>query len=148
MNKQAIDKQEKEQETTMHISKDTPETIESAVKFESAEEAWFWFIQAYDARHAGARIFAGGGSLRPCEPVDILKCVDGLYRNRCLQMDHLLVLRHYGKRLTPPDPYHPKEKRAYSLWREALDKLYDPLIKKGIIENNIISFQEQQELFL
>ncbi len=73
--------------------------------FESVEQAWFWFIQAQQARNDGARIGAGLGLVaRPCEPADILKILDRLYRNRRLQMDHLLVLRHYGRRQMPPDP--------------------------------------------
>lgn len=48
----------------------------SSVPFESTEEAWFWFIQAQDARNSGARFFAGGGKMpRPCEPLDILNII-------------------------------------------------------------------------
>ena len=110
--------------------------------FENAEEAWFWFIQAMQARAEGAR-FTQGLSLypRPCEPMDILKLVERLHRQRRLLMDHVLVLRHYGKRLLPPDPYRAKEMRAHKLWHEALDRLEPVLINKGII-------REQRELFL
>ena len=39
------------------------------VPFPSAEEAWFWFIQAQEAKAAGARVRAGLGlTERPCEP--------------------------------------------------------------------------------
>ena len=103
--------------------------------FSSAEEAWFWFIQAYDARQDGAKVAAGNALFpRPCEPLDILSALDKLYRNRRLVMDHMLVLRHYGRRLLPPDPDRPKELRAYYLWREALDRLEDSLVKKGVVE--------------
>lgn len=102
--------------------------------FESAEEAWLWFILAQEARNEGAR-FTAGLSLtpRPCEPADILKCVERLYRNRRLMMDHLLVLRHYGKRQLPPDARRIKEARAYTLWHEALARLEPLLEKKGIV---------------
>lgn len=107
----------------------------NAQPFSSAEEAWFWFIQAYDARQDGAKVAAGNALFpRPCEPMDVLCALDKLYRNRRLVMDHMLVLRHYGRRLLPPDPNRPKEKRAYYLWREALDRLETPLKQKGIVE--------------
>lgn len=71
--------------------------------FDSAEEVWFWFIMAQQARNEGARFSAGAGMIpRPCEPLDILKILDSLYRQRRLQRDHLLVLRHYGRRNMPP----------------------------------------------
>ena len=72
--------------------------------FSSVEEAWFWFIQAQAARNDGARFAMGQGLVpRPCEPLDILKALDRLYRNRRLTMDHFIVLRHCGRRLMPPD---------------------------------------------
>jgi len=75
------------------------------VPFESAQEAWFWFINAQQARNDGARFVAGCSKIpRPCEPLDILKIVDRLHRTRRLQRDHLLVLRHYGRRQMAPDP--------------------------------------------
>ncbi len=102
--------------------------------FDSAEEAWFWFIQAQAAKNDGARVSAGQGLVsRPCEPVDILKVVDRLYRQRRLLMDHLLVLRHYGRRLMAPDPRRAKEVKAFSLWTEALDRMTPILERKGIV---------------
>jgi len=45
--------------------------------FDSAEAAWFWFVQAQVARLEGARISAGAGTFqRPCEPVDIYRELD------------------------------------------------------------------------
>lgn len=103
--------------------------------FDSAEEAWFWFIQAQAARDDGARFSAGAGSIqRPCEPIDILKVVDRLYRQRRLLMDHLLVLRHYGRRLMAPDVRRVKEARAHKLWSEALERMTPLFERKGIIQ--------------
>lgn len=114
--------------------------------FESAEESWFWFIQAMQARAEGAR-FTQGLALypRPCEPMDILKLVERLHRQRRLLMDHILVLRHYGKRLMPPDPYRAREMRAHTLWHEALDRLEPILLKKGIIKQQHTLFMEAAE---
>lgn len=107
---------------------------DAAVPFDDAEEAWFWFIQAQQARVDGARFTAGMGLYpRPCEPADILNVLNRLHRNRMLLMDHLMVLRHYGRRQMRPDPRRPKEARACTLWTEALDRLEPVLIRKGIV---------------
>jgi hypothetical protein len=107
---------------------------DDTVPFKSAEEAWFWFIQAQTARNEGARITAGAGLYpRPCEPVDIIKALERLYRARTVTMDHVMVLRHYGQRLLSPDPRRQKEIRAYGLWKEALLKLEDALVIKRIV---------------
>jgi hypothetical protein len=104
------------------------------VPFESAEEAWFWFINAQQARQDGARYSAGQGTVpRPCEPVDILRILDRLYRQRRLLRDHLMVLRYYGRRRMPPDSRRVREIRAHKIWSEALARLESALIGKGIV---------------
>lgn len=108
-----------------------------SVPFESAEEAWFWFILAQQARHDGARIAAGQGLYtRPCEPMDILKVAERLYRNRMLTMDHFHVLRHYGRRQYAPDIRRVKEHRAHKLWREAMERIEPILVRKGIVRES------------
>jgi len=119
----------------MQYNAPPPRNNIDTVPFTSAEEAWFWFIDAQDAKASGARIVAGQGlNPRPCETVDILKVLDRLYRNRRLIRDHLLVLRHYGRRKIPPDSYRVKEARAHRLWHEALDIIEEVLVQKGIVE--------------
>lgn len=116
-------------------SKSEGYTKTNTVPFRDAEEAWFWMVAAQEARADGARYAAGQGLYpRPCEPIDILKVVDRLYRTRRLVRDHLLVLRHYGRRHLPPDPHRVKEARAYHLWSEALERIGVVLEKKGIVE--------------
>lgn len=115
-----------------YAPKQTPAVM--GEKFENAEAAWFWFIQAQGARVDGARIAAGQGAVnRPCEPLDILRVLDGLHRHRRLLRDHLLVLRHYGCRFLPPDPRRVREMRAHELWVEALERIGAVLERKGII---------------
>ena len=47
--------------------------------FKSAEEAWLWTMAALMARREGARYTANQGKVsRPCEPDDVVKCLDGL----------------------------------------------------------------------
>lgn len=108
------------------------------VPFRSAEESWFWFMAAQAAKNDGAKFSAGVGLYpRPCEPVDILKTLDRLYRQRLLMRDHLLVLRHYGQRKMAPDPYRPQEARAATLWTQAMQRLDNALERKGIVESRI-----------
>jgi hypothetical protein len=109
-----------------------------AVPFDTAEDAWFWFLQAQEAHNEGARFTAGLSLIpRACEPSDILKVVDRLYRNRRLVMDHILVLRHYGKRQLSPDPRRVKEVRAFALWKEALERIEPVLVRKGIVRSKL-----------
>jgi hypothetical protein len=116
-----------------YIPKPLPDR--DCVPFTTAEEAWFWFIQAHMARADGARIVAGASTvMRPCEPLDIFRAMERLYRARRLIMDHVLVLRYYGRRLMPPDPRRPKEMRAHHLWCEALERMEEVLASKGIVE--------------
>lgn len=117
----------------------TPKTDEKSnktgVPFDSVEEVWFWFITAQQARNEGAKFVAGLGAVqRPCEPIDILKILDNLYRSRLLKKEHFLVLRHYGRRHMAPDPRRIKEKRSHHIWREAMDRLEPVFIRKGIVE--------------
>ena len=114
--------------------------------FMSAQELWFWFIQAQQALNDGARFKMGAGVIaRPCEPIDILRILDRLYRQRRLLMDHLLVLRHYGRRQMAPDPARLKEQRAYKLWHEALTRMEPVLVKKGIVTSNVVMMPEAAE---
>ncbi len=116
----------------------TPHTCAQAevFPFQTAEEAWFWFVTAQEARADGARFMAGAGLLpRPCEPVDILKAVDRLYRTHRLMREHLWVLRYYGRRRIAPDGRRVKEMRAHTLWREAMTEIAEALEAKGIVES-------------
>ena len=47
--------------------------------FRDAEEAWLWTMAALVARREGARYTANQGkTVRPCEPDDVVKCLDAL----------------------------------------------------------------------
>ncbi len=119
------------------------EEIET-IPFKNAQEAWFWFVQAQEAKNAGARCAAGQGECpRPCEPIDILKILDSLYRKRRLLRDHLLVLRHYGRRRFPPDEHRHREMRAYEIWTEALERIGVVLERKGFVKTSWSGVVEQ-----
>ena len=121
--------------TASHTTTGPHPTPIETMPFDDTEQAWFWFIQAQQARQDGARIRAGQGLfIRPCEPVDMLRILDRLYRQRRLLRDHLLVLAHYGRRMLAPDAARPQEARALLLWREAMDRLTPVLREKGIVQ--------------
>lgn len=123
-----------------------PQVDKETTAFVSAEEAWFWFVQAQLAKESGARITMGKGNIpRPCEPIDILRILDRLYRTRRLLMDHIHVLKHYGLRQMRPDADRVKEMRASTLWDEAMLCLSLPLINKGIVSAPLSDFMEAAE---
>lgn len=101
--------------------------------FRSAEEAWFWTVGALAARREGS----GGGVCRverPCDPDDIIRCLDQLYRTRRIELLHARILRIWGDRQCAPNPEYPRERCDWRLWREAMDRLEEKLRRKGIVE--------------
>ena len=75
------------------------------VPFHTVEEAWFWTMAALVARRDGARIVSGAGLVtRPCEPDDVVKCLDRLYRHRRVDLQHARILRIWGSAAPPPMP--------------------------------------------
>lgn len=102
--------------------------------FHSVEEAWFWTMAALTARRDGARIVSGAGLVtRNCEPDDVVKCLDRLYRHRRIDLQHARILRIWGERGTAPDPRQPREAGDWRLWHEAMVRLDWPLRVKGIV---------------
>jgi len=102
--------------------------------FATAEEAWFWTMAALIARQDGARIVSGRGLVqRPCEPDDVVRSLDRLYRQRRIDLGHARILRRWGERQVAPDPRSPSESGDARLWREALSRLEWPLRVKGIV---------------
>ena len=116
-------------------TKYAPRIVEAETEpFESAEEAWFWFIQANEAKNQGVRMRHGMALIpRPCEPNDIMTVITRLHRTRRLTMHHLRVLKHYGLRMMPPEKDRPKEIAAYRLWNEAMERIQSALENKGIV---------------
>jgi hypothetical protein len=109
---------------------------QTTMPFSNPEEVWFWFIEANQARLDGARYTAARGNVRrPCEPVDVLRILDRLYRTRRLMIDHLRVLRFYGVRQMRPEAWRRSEARAATLWREAMRILEPVFIAKGIMKD-------------
>jgi hypothetical protein len=111
-----------------------PARLPAATPFRSAEEAWLWTMAALVARREGARVRAGiGRAIRPCEPDDVVKCLDQLYRRRRIDLVHARILRIWGERQAAPNPAFATERCDWRLWREALDRLEWMLRVKGIV---------------
>jgi hypothetical protein len=109
-------------------------TLSRVEPFSSAEDAWFWTMAALTARRDGARIVAGKGlAQRPCEPDDVIKCLDRLYRQRRIELTHARIMRIWGERGVAPNPRHAQERGDHRLWREAMNRLEWPLRVKGIV---------------
>jgi hypothetical protein len=109
-------------------------SLAKAEPFASADEAWFWTMAALTARRDGARLSAARGSvIRPCEPDDVVKCLDRLYRHRRIELQHARIMRIWGERGTAPNPRFPAERGDARLWREAMERLDFPLRQKGIV---------------
>jgi hypothetical protein len=102
--------------------------------FKTAEHAWMWTMSALIARREGARYSAGKGLVnRPCEPDDVIRCLDTLYRKQRIDLAHARVLRLWGERQIAPNPAVVAEHHDHRLWVEALDRLTWPLRIKGIV---------------
>jgi hypothetical protein len=102
--------------------------------FADAAQAWLWTMAALTARREGARYTANKGSVsRPCDPDDVVKCLDGLYRQQRITLSHARVLRLWGERQIAPSAQVAAERHDHRLWVEALSRLEWPLRVKGIV---------------
>jgi hypothetical protein len=109
-------------------------SIPNAQPFDNAESAWLWTMAALIARREGARYTANKGLFtRPCDPDDVVKCLDGLYRQTRINLAHARILRIWGERQIAPSTAVAAERNDHRLWSEALERLAWPLRIKGII---------------
>lgn len=119
------------------LSPSAPKTALRApqtVPFRSAEEAWFWTLGALAARREGARDRANGGRIdRPCEPDDVIRCLDLLFRSGKIGLAHARVLRAWGERRLTPRADFLAERGEWLLWRQACARLEWVLRVKGIV---------------
>ena len=102
--------------------------------FRDAQEAWLWTVAALVARRERSpRGVDGSGVPRPAMPEDILRCLDGLYRQRRIDLVHARILRIWGERGIAPNPCRPGQHSDARFWREAMDRLEWPLRVRGIV---------------
>ncbi len=115
----------------MSLRTKIPNTVH-AEPFPDAESAWFWTMAALAARRDGSRSSAPRIP-RCCDPDDVLRCLDRLYRRRRIDLLHARILRVWGERGIAPNPAFARERCDARIWREAMDRLEWPLRTKGII---------------
>jgi hypothetical protein len=101
--------------------------------FAAASEAWFWYMACHQARLDGARVVAGLGVGRPCEPGDVQRLVLRMYRAGELSTAQLRVLVRYGRMMLAPDPGRPEHVTDLLLWQRALARIDPALRAKGIV---------------
>jgi hypothetical protein len=63
----------------------------------------------------------------------VVKCLDGLYRQRRIDLAHARILRIWGERQMAPSLTVAAERNDHRLWIEALERLEWPLRVKGIV---------------
>ena len=110
-----------------------PVAVPRSEPFRDAEQAWFWTMGALAARRDGGGR-GSAGIVRPCDPDDVVKCLDGLYRQRRIDLLHARILRIWGERQTVPNPAYAGERADAKLWCEAMGRLEWPLRVKGIVK--------------
>jgi len=99
--------------------------------FPGAAEAIFWAIGTLTSRGATALPGASPTVRRPCEPGEVLRVLDTLYRRRRVDSAHIRVLARWSARGVAPCPHRHRADSA--LWREAIDRLAGLLRPKGIV---------------
>ena len=99
--------------------------------FATVEDAWFWTCAALVARQQGAR----GGSAaikRPCDPDDVILCVERLLHVGRIAPHHARVLGFWGRQGVRPGR-HDRNGQDHVPWSEAMMMLGAALKKKGVI---------------
>jgi hypothetical protein len=100
-------------------------------KFRCAEDAWFWTCESLRARQSGERR-AGRATPRPCDPDDVLICLERLVLSKKLLIEHANTLGQYGML-----GFRPTRGRnnggAEKLWADAILILGEALAAKGIV---------------
>ena len=103
--------------------------------FTGVEDAWFWVMATFAARAGGRFSPRAAGTPRPCDPDDIVKALDRLYRQRRIDRRDARVLRRYGERGFAPVADHPAEASDCADWRRVMGLLERALLERGIIRS-------------
>lgn len=101
--------------------------------FDTVEECWFWTMSSLMARRDGTGRPIPSPIKRPCDPDDVVKVLDRLYRQRKIDLQHARILRIWGERGIAPNPRFASERGDLRIWVEAITALYPPLRQKGIV---------------
>ena len=102
--------------------------------FRSGEEAWFWTMATLMARRDGAGLaWRPDPTTRPCDPEDVIKCLNTLYERRGVALLHARILRVWGERQVAPDEVIPDQADDARLWQQAMGQLEWALRGRGIV---------------
>ena len=104
------------------------------VPFRSAGEAWLWTMATLLARRDGAGpSWRPEGPPRPCDPDDVIRALDTLYRQRSVELLHVRILRIWGERQTAPPGRRLQQRSDWRLWHQAMGQLEWVLRARGIV---------------
>ncbi len=102
--------------------------------FRTGEEAWFWTVAALTARRDGAgAAWQPPGPVRPCEPDDVIKCLDTLYQRGSITLRQARILRIWGERQVAPDATLIEQSGDHQAWQRAMAQLEWGLRGRGIV---------------
>ncbi len=111
-----------------------PVDVPVTIPFQSGEEAWFWTMATILARRDGAGLaWRPDRMLRPCDPEDVIKCLNSLYERRGVALLHARVLRVWGERQVAPDALAQGQEEEARLWQQAMGQLEWALRGRGIV---------------
>ena len=102
--------------------------------FDTAEEAWWWFVRCHVVRREGGRFQRSALSFgRPCEPDDIYRWVRALARAGRIGPPHLDFLERNGLPGHAPDDRNMAQAADCRRWGEALRQLEAVLRSRGAL---------------
>jgi hypothetical protein len=120
-----------------------PCASEGARPFGSADDAWIWTMAALMARRDGAGpVISVDGVARPCEPDDVVMCLEDLYRSGRIDLSQVRVMRTWGERQIVPSPLRLNEREFAQLWQQAMGALLPSLLAKNIVVTPTVWMQE------
>ena len=102
--------------------------------FDNAEDAWMWFCfcEALPKSHNRDK----NDACWPCETSDIAIVVKRLAQQKILGQEHLKILSLYGLKQIPPYEKGGDPKKHCQLWKQALERILEPLKIKGIVDSS------------
>ena len=106
--------------------------------FDNAQEVWLWFCFCEMTPKSGSK--SDCKTTRPCETSDVAIIVKRLVRDKILTQEHLKVLSLYGLKQMPPYEKCGDPIQHCALWKQALQRILEPLKVKGIVCTNGTAF--------
>lgn len=109
------------------------QSIQSAEKFQNAEQLWFWFLYSKSVQNGFVRT-RGPNARRVCELLDVETLITKLYLSGGLSTEQLDVMKRFGDRRRAPHQHIWSENRAAQLWRTAMATIAAAARARGWIE--------------